>query len=98
MWHVVKNTGNRNPYTERRYLFRRITPMFEKYHAAIMPTLNAVFAAMTSPGSKPPAVEATWRSLATGESDPGDVSAPGARGRYPGAMTAEAKTAPAIER
>ena len=95
MWHVVKNTGKRNPYTERRYLFRRITPMFEKYHAAIMPTLCAVFAAAMLPaGSKPaPAVEATWRSLATGESDPGDVSAPPCGCDRRGAMAADAKTA-----
>ena len=36
MWHMVKKIGNLNPQTLSKYLFKRITPMLEKYHAAIV--------------------------------------------------------------
>jgi hypothetical protein len=35
MWHIVKKMGNLNPHTESKYLFNKMTPMLEKYHAAI---------------------------------------------------------------
>ena len=35
MWHMVRKMGYLNPQTLRRYLLSKITPMLEKYQAAI---------------------------------------------------------------
>ena len=42
MWHMVRKMGYLNPQTLRRYLLSRITPMLEKYQAAIMLSVYAL--------------------------------------------------------
>ena len=42
MWHMVRKMGYLNPQTLRRYLLSKITPMLEKYHAAITLSVYAL--------------------------------------------------------